>query len=108
MQPDRYKVCVFREADEGYIRLFKGPEPHVDGAPMVVDFTSQLEQVPPPDPDLLALHATCARVAHMSGAAEFFDRLQWDAEETKVLAFNGSSADLLSNLVSPYAVIHVA
>jgi len=72
---------------------------------MVVEFDSGHPDAPPPDPHLLALHATCARVAHMSGAAEFLDQLQWDAEETKVLAFDGSSADLLSNLISPFAVI---
>ena len=72
---------------------------------MVVEFISGHPNAPLPDPQLLALHATCARVAHMSGAAEFLDRLQWDAEETKVLAFDGSSAALLSNLISPFAVI---
>lgn len=105
MQPNRYKVCVFHKGDEGYIRRnFVGPKPH-DGAPMVVEFTSKYEEVPPPDPQLLALHATCARVAHMSSAAEFFDKLEWDAEETKVLASDGSSALLLDNLISPFAVI---
>jgi len=42
----------------------------------------------------------------MSGAAEFFDKLEWDAEETEVLASDGSSAQLLSNLLSPHALIH--
>ena len=82
-----------------------GPKPHVDGAPMVVEFTSNYKEAPPPDPQLLALHGTCARVAHMSGAAEYFDKLDWDREETKVLASDGSSALLLSNLISPFAVI---
>ena len=72
--------------------------------PLVV-FRSGLG-VPPPDPKLLALHATCARVAHMSGAAEFFDKLERDVEETEVLAFDGSSAHLLRNLMSPHALIH--
>ena len=72
---------------------------------MVVEFSSRHERVPPPDPYLLALHAVCARVAHMSGATGFFDKLGWDAEETKVLAFDGSSARLLRNLISPYALI---
>lgn len=95
------------EYAEGYIRLFAGPKPHIDGAPMVVEFTSQFEEAPPPDPLLLALHVICARVAHMSGAAEFFDQLQWDAGEIKVLAVDGSSAPLLSNLMSPFAVVDV-
>jgi len=101
VQPNRYKACVFYESDEGYIRRFVGPD-----APMVVGFASGYEEAPPPDPQLLALHVTCARVAHVSGAAEFFNQLQWDAEETDVLAFDGSSAGLLSNLISPFSVIH--
>ena len=100
---------MFYESDERYIhRDFIGPEDHVDGAPMVVEFASEYQEAPPPDPQLLALHATCTRVAHMSGAAKFLDQLQWDGEETNVLAFDGSSAGLLSNLISPFAVNHGA
>jgi len=73
---------------------------------MLVDFSSNYEDVPPPHPQMLALHAICARVAHMSGAAEFLDKLKLDAEETSVLAFDGSSAHLLCNLISPYSVVH--
>lgn len=106
MQPNRYKVCVSDSADKGYIgRTFVGPKPYIDGAPMVVEFTSEHEKAPPPHSQLLALHATCARVAHMSGAAEFFDELEWEAEETNVLASDGSSARLLSDLISPFVVI---
>ena len=38
----------------------------------------------------------------------FFQWLEWDAEETNVLASDGSSASLLSSLVSPFAVLEVA
>ena len=31
--------------------------------------------IPAPDPDLMALHATCAKVAHASGAAEYLEEL---------------------------------
>ena len=53
-----------------------------------------------PNPDLIALHAACARVAHMSGAAEYLDRLERDAEEVTVLASDGSSAHLLHGLLN--------
>jgi len=53
-----------------------------------------------PDPELIALHAACARVAHMSGAAEYLDILERDAEEMAVLASDGSSAYLLRGLLS--------
>lgn len=41
----------------------------------------------------------------MSGAAEFFNELERDVEETTVLAFDGSSARLLNRLISPFAII---
>ena len=58
-----------------------------------------------PNPQLLNLHAVCARVAHMSGAAEAFDELERDAEEICVLAFDGSSAPLLDHRLTPLAAI---
>ena len=68
-------------------------------------------QVPAlPDPDLIALHATCARVAWMSGAAELFDMLERDAEDMTVLASDGSSAYVLRGLLNlvPACVASVA
>ena len=96
---------VFYKADERYIRRLLGPKPYIDGAPMVVEFTSEVEGVQLPEPLLLALHATCARVARMSGAAEFFDQLECDAENMEVLAFDRSSFHRLGSLISPFAVI---
>lgn len=58
-----------------------------------------------PDSKLLNLHAACARVAQMSGAAKAFDRLEGDIEETYVLAFDGSSAPLLDHLLTPFVAI---
>ncbi|KAF9643997.1 hypothetical protein BDM02DRAFT_3122647 [Thelephora ganbajun] len=105
-EPNCYKVCVSDMTIEQHIRrISTRPETSGSGAPLAVEFRSDLQGAPPPDPQLLALHATCARVAHMSGATEFFDRLEWEAEETNVLAPDGSSAHLLSSLMSPYAYI---
>ena len=53
-----------------------------------------------PNADLIALHAACARVAYMSGAAEYFDILERDAEEMTTLASDGSSASLLNGLLN--------
>lgn len=58
-------------------------------------------KLPLPDPRLLALHAVCARVAHMSGAAEALDDFDRDVEETSVLARDGASAHLLNMMLSP-------
>ena len=38
----------------------------------------------------------CCRVAHMSGAAEYLDKLICDMEELHVLAEDGTSADMLA------------
>ena len=81
-----------------------GSKTRFDGTDFVVDFTSEFQEAPPPDPRLLALHAICARVAHVSGAAEFFDQLQWNADEMEVLTSDGSSASLLDSLLSPISV----
>ena len=75
---------------------------------MLVDFSSILTPRgdTTPDPQLLALHATCVRVVHTSGAAEFFDRLERDTEETSIIAFDDSSARRFSDLASPYSVLN--
>ena len=58
-----------------------------------------------PDPQLLDLHAVCARVAHMSGAAEALNKLERDIEDTVDLASDGSSASLLDHVLSPSATV---
>jgi len=57
------------------------------------------------NPRLLSLHAACARVAHTFGVAEAFDELERDVEETRVLAFDGSSAHLFGHLMTPFTAI---
>lgn len=57
-----------------------------------------------PTPFYLLFMRRVLRVVHMSGAAKFFDRVEGDAEETRVLALDGSSALLLNHLQSPSTV----
>ncbi|KAJ7867771.1 hypothetical protein B0H14DRAFT_333427 [Mycena olivaceomarginata] len=57
---------------------------------------------PLPDPRLLALHAVCARVAHLSGAAEVLDKFDRDVEDVQVLAEDGSMAMFLDLVLGPY------
>lgn len=40
-------------------------------------------EVPAPHPHLLALHAACTRIAHMSGAAEHLEEIFRDREDIK-------------------------
>jgi len=104
-EPNRYTVCVSNRARgcERYIRYCGYL--HADGARLFVTFSSRHQNLCLPDPRLLALHAACARVAHMSGAAEAFDEFERDIEDTSVLAFDGSSARLLDHCLTPFAVI---
>lgn len=57
--------------------------------------TSDPHHYPLPSPELLALHAACAKVANLSGAAEYLDKVDRDIEEAGVLKANGDSSDLL-------------
>ena len=41
----------------------------------------------------------------MSGAAEAFNEVERDIEDTRVLAFDGSSAHLLDHLLTPFVAI---
>jgi hypothetical protein len=40
--------------------------------------------IPPPDPRLLAVHAACAQIAHMSGAAEYMDEIFRDDDNSEI------------------------
>ena len=89
------------------------PNMGVQNRVTLVDHTRQVAQrrqlekgdsvivLPLPDPRLLALHAVCVRVAHMSGAAEALDELDRDIEDALVLAEDGASANLLYMRLSP-------
>ena len=86
-----------------------------DGGRLSVTFSSHHPDARVPNPKLLALHAACSRVVHMSGATEAFDELdrnagafdesERDPEKTSVPAFNDSSASLPDHLVTPFATI---
>ncbi|KIY44176.1 hypothetical protein FISHEDRAFT_30452, partial [Fistulina hepatica ATCC 64428] len=52
-----------------------------------------------PSRDLIALRASCARVANISGAVEYFERILYDREATAVMANDGSTAGLLASLL---------
>ena len=54
---------------------------------MNVNFSSVHKGAPPPSPLQLVLHATCARVAHLSSAAEFLEKLDQDAEKAEEAEF---------------------
>ncbi|KAJ4466779.1 hypothetical protein C8R41DRAFT_856243 [Lentinula lateritia] len=68
-------------------------------------FTTSDPRLPLPDPALLALHATCAKVAHLSGAGEHIDRVHRDLRRLDVLAEDGGSSDVLFHALSHSSLI---
>lgn len=66
-------------------------------------FSTQKPEVALADPELIALHAACVKVSHMSAIRDFLDELAHEKEVAPILAYNGGSAALLHNL--PLAVV---
>ncbi|KAF8258606.1 hypothetical protein EI94DRAFT_1754177 [Lactarius quietus] len=104
-EPNKYEVCV--PADKGF-EVYLRRNTHLEFDTLnrlFVTFSRPDPSLEYPDPRLLSLHAVCARVAHMSGAADAFYEVERDLEDTMVLASDGSSAHLLDHLLSPLGVI---
>ncbi|KAG8993842.1 hypothetical protein FRB90_000587 [Tulasnella sp. 427] len=72
--------------------------------PPQVTLSSTDPSIPLPNPNYLSIHAACAKVAHLSGAREYLETILEEEEETRVLASNGGSADMLSFLLARAAV----
>jgi len=104
--PHRYQVCVADSVQEFYLERFNHLESDNFGR-LFVTFSRTDERQEYPHPRLLGLHAACARVAHMSGAAEAIDKVERDLEDTTVLAKDGSSAHLLEYRLAPLEAIPV-
>ncbi|KAF8059914.1 hypothetical protein FPV67DRAFT_1708679 [Lyophyllum atratum] len=70
------------------------------GYPDFVTFTTpDAEKLPVPSPTYLAIHAACAKVAHLSGAAACIDKFYQDMEDGKTLDPNGASANMLEHAI---------
>ncbi|KAF8518827.1 hypothetical protein BU17DRAFT_76064 [Hysterangium stoloniferum] len=83
-QPHTYKV------------KFRFPAVNVDNRdPKLIVFESMHNNLPLPSPTYLEIHAACAKVCHLSGAAEYIDKYEREMEDIKVLSNDGTSADIL-------------
>ncbi|KAL5638589.1 hypothetical protein ACGC1H_005304 [Rhizoctonia solani] len=71
--------------------------------PKTVTFTTATPALPLPDRHYLALHAACARVAHLSGATEAIGSISNEVEHRGVLSEDGSSAELLEYFLSVHS-----
>jgi len=67
-----------------------------------VVFRSAHQGLPLPNPAYLKIHAACCRVAHLSGAGEYMEKISEDMEDMQVLSKDGSSAYLLSYALQPH------
>ncbi|KAF8631481.1 hypothetical protein AX17_005084 [Amanita inopinata Kibby_2008] len=88
--PNTYKL---RAPKSGYI---------LSNYKSTVTFSSpDLKKLPLPSPEYLKIHAVCARVAHLSGAGEYIDKISREIEYTKVLSKDGASAEALEHALLP-------
>jgi len=132
-QVNHYNICVIHPGYEKDLRLYGALRD--DGGRLSVTFTSNRKDARLPNPKLLALHAACARVVHMSGAAAAFrdldrnadaldesecdsdaldesecdsdalDESECDSEYMSVFAFDDLSVRLPDHSVTPFATI---
>ncbi|KAF7299234.1 hypothetical protein MIND_00872100 [Mycena indigotica] len=92
-EPNTYNVVTMDPYPIAFLpaRVTFTVDPHA-----LADCATQGIPVPSlPSPTLLAIHAACCRVAHLSGAAEQADQILHDLETTQVLAEDGGSSHLL-------------
>ena len=71
--------------------------------PNPIEFKSADPNLPLPNPTYLRIHAACCRIAHLSGAGEYMDKILDDLEDIRVLSKDGSSADILSFALQPFS-----
>ncbi|KAG8964631.1 hypothetical protein FRC05_003744 [Tulasnella sp. 425] len=89
--PNTYKIC---SNDPRNFDLVLPP------IPPQVTLQSTNPSIPLPNSHFLRIHAACARIAHLSGAAEYWETILEEWEERAVLASDGGSADMLSFLLA--------
>ena len=59
--------------------------------------TPDQDKLPVLSPTYLAIHAACAKVAHLSGAAKCIDKLYRDMDDSTTLDPHGTSASMLEH-----------
>ena len=91
---------VSLQSQEDYYEVkWFDPKPHPNVHQFITFSTSDPENLPVPACELLALHATCCMVAHLSGAAEYIDKIYRGADELSVLSADGTSGDILDHVL---------
>ena len=88
--PNTYKLCAAH-------RFFIDPR----WKSTVTFTTPDAVKLPVPSPSYLELHAACCRVANLSGAGEYIDKILRDMEDIQVLSQDGASAEALQYALWP-------
>lgn len=87
--PDTYDVkCVV--GPEYFHRIGQGLKARITFEACEVEDKT----IPPPNPRLLAVHAACAQIAQMSGAAEYINEFFRDDDEISVMTQPGAAHEL--------------
>ncbi|ESK81357.1 hypothetical protein Moror_16697 [Moniliophthora roreri MCA 2997] len=94
--PNEYDICVAME--DWWNKYPKHPR-RVLFVSRPITIGNETRTPPLPDPQILAIHATCARVAQMSGAAKYMDEYDQELDNSTVLAADGSSAAFFNQLL---------
>ncbi|KAH9955484.1 hypothetical protein BC827DRAFT_1236685 [Russula dissimulans] len=80
-----------------------GLKPYPNIRQFVTFSTIDPEHLPVPSPELLAFHATCCKVAHFSGAADYINKIFHAAQRMGELADDITSAEMLGYALSSLA-----
>ncbi|KAI0360265.1 hypothetical protein OH77DRAFT_1418134 [Trametes cingulata] len=78
------------------IKLARKFKHSVFGLPTEAQFEAR-EGLPLPNPEYLRLHAMCCRVLHLSGAAEYIDKMECASEDHGALVEDGSMQERLAD-----------
>ena len=90
---------IYQKEENKY--MLRASDPIVlRGFPEYVTFTTpDPARLPVPSPKYLAIHAACAEIAHLSGAAKCINKHYRDMEEQTTLDSDGASAELLAEAI---------
>ena len=100
-----YIFCIYQENTYNVHLPFYDPVSVMKSMrlPSKVKFLARSEQfLPLPNLAYLKIHASCCKIAELSGAREYLEQIFSDMEELPVLVGDGGSADVLS-----YALQHL-
>lgn len=93
-------IAILIQGEENEYKLEAADPIDLRGYPEYVTFTTpDRVQFPLPSPAYLAIHAACAKIAHLSGAAECIDKFYRDMEDGTVLHSDGASASILEEAI---------